>query len=413
MRTSLVSTLAVCGAVSVVAASCACSPEIEISGGPEERCAASDSDLVRAAEAGDVARVRQALRNGADPNDTDESGNSALACAGPPGHVEVVEVLLEAGADPETVARDGDTVAEDAVLFCRSSVLERLLDAGASAGGEVEGAPMVELALYTGDLDTLHVLLGHGADPNDILRHRTFSLFPPALRDDWPPSGCDFPRQQVADGLLALLDAGAEPNLVLERALWENQSSVVSPALTRGADPDREGVPLALAAAWGNAEATQLLLDAGADPDQGTFAPFDHPAADFCVVQVEDNAETMPFDETILWCDAIGHLRWVTGQSATDASGQFWSAPPLVEAAGSGDLATVQALLAAGADPNVVGELGFTPLHAAAAVGDLEIIDALVQAGAHRPESEAVPPSEVARLAAKPQAADLLTFLGS
>lgn len=58
--------------------------------------------------------------------------------------------------------------------------------------------------------------------------------------------------------------------------------------------------------------------------------------------------------------------------------------PPLIKAAAIGDLPAVEALIAAGADLNVVNFAGFTPLHIAAHTNffDPSIVKALLDAGA-------------------------------
>lgn len=54
----------------------------------------------------------------------------------------------------------------------------------------------------------------------------------------------------------------------------------------------------------------------------------------------------------------------------------------LISAAGTGNRAVVNMLLANGADPNVVDDNGNTPLHFAALIGDAVITDALLNRGA-------------------------------
>ncbi|HKG21206.1 MAG TPA: ankyrin repeat domain-containing protein [Blastocatellia bacterium] len=56
--------------------------------------------------------------------------------------------------------------------------------------------------------------------------------------------------------------------------------------------------------------------------------------------------------------------------------------PQIMEAAASGDAATVTSLLAGGTDVNTRSEFGVTPLMAASAKGHIEIVKALLAQGA-------------------------------
>lgn len=57
---------------------------------------------------------------------------------------------------------------------------------------------------------------------------------------------------------------------------------------------------------------------------------------------------------------------------------------PLHSAVAGRSTAVVQALLEAGADPNGIQQLGFTPLMGAAAAGQLELVDLLLSQGSQR-----------------------------
>lgn len=165
---------------------------------------------------------------------------------------------------------------------------------------------------------------------------RTGALLQGALVPE-PDRECVWPTPEtvarfeaaLADGAVervrALLDAGASPNLglnrergtrALHRAAARGDSAMVAVLLDAGADadaPSLDGTPLGLAAKSGDAALVRSLLARGADP----------------------NAE------------------------------QFEGAPPLVLAAEHDSIASVEALLGAGADVRATEQQGRTALHEA------------------------------------------------
>ncbi len=175
-------------------------------------CSSEAYPLHAAARDGDVERVRQALNAGADPDQLDGSSNSALGC------------LLALREEQTSSSFDNRGRWTDR----RSVVVSMLLDAGAdpdqiSGAGRYAESPL-NLALRRGLRDERTQLLDAGADPS--------------LED--------------CQGV-PLLAAGA-PDAVDE-------------LLRRGADPNGTGLssPVVEAAAAGNLDVLDRVLDAGAD----------------------------------------------------------------------------------------------------------------------------------------------------
>lgn len=87
---------------------------------------------------------------------------------------------------------------------------------------------------------------------------------------------------------------------------------------------------------------------------------------------------------------AFGDAETVTALIGMGADLELFSANPDIRvapihaAAFGANPAAISALVAAGADPNLVSEGGFTALHSAAQNGDVESVDVLLQAGADR-----------------------------
>ena len=71
-----------------------------------------EKGLIRAAEDGRLALVRNLLEAGANPNAKSDGDVNVLMCAAARGHVEVVKVLLESGAEPNARTRKGRTAID-------------------------------------------------------------------------------------------------------------------------------------------------------------------------------------------------------------------------------------------------------------------------------------------------------------
>lgn len=96
---------------------------------------ASANDLPGAVFIGDLASVKRALTDGADPNAQDpQSGSTMLSIASLMGHTEVVALLLERGADVNAKSRDGGTALHAAAFLGRAETVKLLLGKGADAG---------------------------------------------------------------------------------------------------------------------------------------------------------------------------------------------------------------------------------------------------------------------------------------
>ena len=93
---------------------------------------ASANDLPGAVFIGDLATVKRALTDGADPNAQDpQSGSTMLSIASLMGHTEVVALLLERGADVNAKSRDGGTALHAAAFLGRAETVKLLLEKGA------------------------------------------------------------------------------------------------------------------------------------------------------------------------------------------------------------------------------------------------------------------------------------------
>ena len=192
-------------------------------------------DLLKAARAGDIERVKTLLK--ADPRllvARDPMGNTALIIAVNSGHDALADLLYDAGVAPG--------LHEAAAIGDSARVLEALdQHPGQLDTYSPEGFTPLALAAHFGHLEVMRLLIERGADVNRVATHRIGVT---------PLHAALFGRQVEAARLLVERGANvthARGGTGLKRAGWTplhyaagmGFSALVQPLLDRGADPSR------------------------------------------------------------------------------------------------------------------------------------------------------------------------------
>lgn len=304
---------------------------------PDQARPSGDTALMIAARVGSADIVRRLTRAGANPNRTTSGGHTALMWAAAEGHADVAQTLIDQGAgvidvrtrferpeqrmgyggrrelvllregeaaNPAEFPRDGDgdpprteggfTPLLYAVLGGHLDTVRVLLDNGTDVNdASPDGVSALMLALTKRYEDLALFLIERGADPNYDARNEIL-ISNPHLADGQDPLAVE-PVSEVADfagytalhlaaatgqhrALRALLDRGADPNARMERPKRFVTAFEIGVFASPGAGRLTQvgSTPFLVAAKAADAEAMQILADAGADPflttDDGTTA---------------------------------------------------------------------------------------------------------------------------------------------
>lgn len=136
----------------------------------QSSAAASIHDLMQAARSGDVATVARLLHEGADVDAARGDGLTVLHVAAQSGQEGVVEMLLQAGSDVHATTRIGAyTPLHLAARSGEDAVVQRLLNAGADVDAVTTNSGVTALHLAAAAIDgeaAVETLLAAGADPN-------------------------------------------------------------------------------------------------------------------------------------------------------------------------------------------------------------------------------------------------------
>lgn len=158
------------------------------------------AELAQAAAGGDAGRVRDLVRQGADPNARGEQGVTLLQLAMLARSKRGLEALLAAGADPNAPGLGGATAVHGAAIADDPDYLRIVLDGGGDPDarhGETGATPLAGATGPRTDAQ-LHMLLEAGADPGAPDRSGNTPLHKAAMIN-------------AGAHVLALLEAGADP----------------------------------------------------------------------------------------------------------------------------------------------------------------------------------------------------------
>ncbi len=156
--------------------------------------------LASAAADGDAPRVRELVREGADPNAQGDKGMNLLQFALAEQNPDGLKALLDNGADASKPGMGGSTVIHNAAIANDAVYLEILLAhrADPDAPHGQTGAPPLSGAAGPRTDKQFQLLLSAGADPNHADRTGNTPLHAAAMIN-------------AGAHVLALLKAGADP----------------------------------------------------------------------------------------------------------------------------------------------------------------------------------------------------------
>jgi ankyrin repeat protein len=240
------------------------------------------STIHRAADAGDVAKVKAFIQEGVDVN-TKVHGCTPLHCAARYGHKEVVELLIAKGADINAkdtqgwtplylainqgrkeiakllASKSGDVSLHTAAYIGDLQTVEKLIDAGANVDANEKGATALLCAAKAGEIAVAKLLIANGADVN---------------AGEWTPlqEAATHSKEMVK----LLLAKGADINTgkwpALHSALDAGRFDIVELLLAKGADAnirdDKGHTPLHIAASYVARlypKIVEILISNGAD----------------------------------------------------------------------------------------------------------------------------------------------------
>ncbi|HEV7737009.1 MAG TPA: ankyrin repeat domain-containing protein [Chlamydiales bacterium] len=234
-----------------------------------ERRSIATQDLIEAVQAGQLERVKKALKMKANPDAKVNDCHSVLHLAAANGNLEIFRELLESGADPDVRHKDWEvTPLHTAACEGHSPIVDLLIQAGANVKikSHIGRFPLDESIQH---IDCCKFLLTAGCQVNYV------------DGQGWTPlmAAC---KSGNADLVHLLLNAKADPNLgngkLKPVAYALAYPRVLKLLLNKNAIVDHTTIPLGphnkagntllhAAAASGMYESVALLLQAGVKPD--------------------------------------------------------------------------------------------------------------------------------------------------
>lgn len=372
---------------------------------------ALDKQLFQAIDAQNVNRVKELLAQGADANAQDPNLGTPLRhlySFNGPWTLPMMQALVEAGADVNKISQHFTPLGMAAVVR-RADLVEFLLRNGADVNLMADRTPLM-LAAESGDEKIVWMLLNGGANPNQDKNGYT-ALKEAIFRDNLPL-------------VQLLVRHGADVNFAgtWQQAFGRGYPPVMDTLVAHGMHADNDQINVAVAAYKGKTEQVKSWLEAAHSSGE---------AKEYLLVwsAAGGHADTVNLLLNAgVRQEAASSLVTACSAGYTEIVNLLLAQRPRLDpkdeqrcfhlAVEHGHTDTVQALLAAGWDPNIPDPHGFgqtalfaavrqhnlemirtllaggtnvnledatsqlVPLHAASSAGNLESVQILVEAGA-------------------------------
>ncbi len=363
-----------------------------------EKDVRNDAAIHLASIGGHTELVRYLLDAGAPIDIGDNENTTALGCVAIHGHMDIAELLVERGAAIDIADDNGNTPLRWAVYNLHGDLARLFIEHGASldiVGGN--GSTLLHGAAFGGDAELVHLLLDHGADVNA----RNGALYTPFLSGVAGQAGIDV--------LEVLVNAGADIHdrngdgynaftLVARRDTTDVAMYLMEQGVSTHARADYNAMSaLHNAAAGGNTELIEILLDDGVNIDEECSDGWT--ALTWTVIRNQIDAARLllerganpdparadgktPLHEVLRGWDPEFAALLLEHEANVDARETPTGRTFLHKVALAGLTDGVELAIEHGADISAVDDAGMTPLHYAGKYGHRGVAGYLVAQGA-------------------------------
>ncbi|MDD2358768.1 MAG: ankyrin repeat domain-containing protein [Thiovulaceae bacterium] len=129
------------------------------------------NEWIKLLQASDYLGIKKYLKNGAEINEYNESGESVLALAlRYRCDDEIISILLDNGADLDDFNEDGVSILDYAIMYNRADLVTKILESGVDVNFTRRHSKFTPLmgAVCYGRKEIVKMLLANGADKSAI-----------------------------------------------------------------------------------------------------------------------------------------------------------------------------------------------------------------------------------------------------